>query len=99
MLQLGLIFGYSMLKPALKFNEDFSHVEHESMKNDQIISVEVWGCGSKKAELNQEQMKILEAKHIEKMRTVNRNADGIGADKALLELGGIKVEHSERGDI
>ena len=33
------------------------------------------------------------------MRTVNRNADGFAADKAILDLAGIKVEHSERGDI
>jgi len=43
-------------------------------------------------------MKNWENKQIEKMRTVKRGADWI-EDKAILELGGIKTEHSERGDI
>lgn len=100
-LQLGLIFGYSQLKPVLKVSEDFSHVDHESMKNDQIVSVEVWGCGCTKAINKQSEMKNWEAKQIEKMRTVNRNSEAWteNADKTLLDLAGIKIEHSERGDI
>ena len=46
-------------------------------------------------------MKKWENKQIEKMRTVKRNAEdwNSDADKALLDLAGIKTEHSERGDI
>jgi hypothetical protein len=100
-LPLGLIFGYSQLKPILKISEDFSHVDHESLKNDQIISVEVWGCGCKRAAEAQASIKNWENKQIEKMRTVKLNAEGWSenADKTLLDLAGIRVEHSERGDI
>lgn len=100
-LQLGLIFGYSLLKPVLKIDEHFQHVDHELCKNDQIISVEVWGCGSAKAAFEQQDLKKWESKQIEKMRTAKINADGgwcENADKALLDLAGIKTEHSERGD-
>lgn len=44
-------------------------------------------------------MKKWENKQIEKMRTVKRDAEWSNdADKALLDLAGIKTEHAERGD-
>lgn len=100
-LKLGLIVGYSQTKPILKIDEDFYKIEHESNMNDTIISVEVWGCGPKKAFQDQQGIKKWEAKQIEKMRTVKIDASDwqSNADKSLLELGGIKTEHSERGDL
>lgn len=100
-IKLGLIFGYSNLKPILSIDEGFHTIEHELCKNDQIISVEAWGCGPRKAHLEQENLKKWENKQLEKMRTVKRNAEdwSSDADKALLDLAGIKTEHSERGDI
>lgn len=53
-LKLGLIFGYNQLKPILKIDEHFHEIEHEQCKNDQIISVEAWGCGPRKAITEQE---------------------------------------------
>lgn len=98
-LKLGLIFGPSnQLKPILKVNEEFHAVDHELATNDDIISVESWGCGSKKAANDQQNMKNWENKQIEKMRTVKRGADW-AEEKAILDLGGIKTEHSERADI
>jgi hypothetical protein len=98
---LGLIFGHSLLKPILKISEDFSHADHESVKKDQIISVEVWGCGCKKASDTQASIKTWESKQIEKMRTVKLNPEGWNqnVDKTLLDLAGIRVDHSERGDL
>lgn len=97
---MGLIFGYSLTKPVLKIDEDFHKIEHESNLNDTIISVEVWGCGTPKASLEQQSIKKWESKQIEKMRTVKIDAEwGSNADKALLELAGIKTEHCERGDM
>lgn len=98
-LKLGLIFGYSnQLKPVLKINEEFHGVEHELSMNDEIIGVEAWGCGPSKASLDQQNMKNWESKQIEKMRTVKRDS-GWGEDKAILDLAGVKTEHSERGDM
>lgn len=98
-LKLGLIFGYSNdLKPVLKINEEFHRVEHELNANDEIIAVEGWACGSTKAVADQETMKKWENKQIEKMRTVNREM-AWGEEKAILDMAGIKIEHSERGDI
>jgi hypothetical protein len=98
-LQLGLIFGYSQLKPILKIDEHFQQVDHECCKNDPIISVEAWGCGSSKASFDQLDLKKWEAKQIEKMKTPKLNAEWAeNADKTLLDLAGIKTEHSERGD-
>ena len=97
-LKLGLIIGYSLLKPILKIDESFHSIEHELEKNDQIVSVEVWGCGSSKAAFHQQDMKKWESKQIEKMRTSKLNPE-YDADKTILDLAGIKTEHSERGDI
>lgn len=99
-LKLGLIFGYSNLKPILAIDENFHSIDHELCKNDQIISVEAWGCGPQKAHANQQDLRKWEDKQIQKMKTVKRNADewSTDADKALLDLAGIKTEHSERGD-
>lgn len=84
----------------MKIDEDLHKIEHESIMNDSIISVEVWGCGPAKAVLDQQNIKKWENKQIEKMRTVKIDAEwGANADKAILEFAGIKTEHSERGDI
>ena len=99
-LKQGLIFGYSQLKPILKIDSSFYAVEHESNKNDAIISVEVWGCGSKKATFYQRDIKAWENKNKEKMRTAKIDAEwSDNADKVILELAGIKTEYSERGDL
>ena len=97
-LKLGLIYGYTLLKPILKIDEHFQCVEHELEKGDQIVSVEVWGCGSSKAALHQQDMKNWESKQIDKMRTSKFNPD-YNADKSILDMAGIKTEHSERGDM
>lgn len=99
-IKLGLIFGYSNMKPILTIDENFNSIDHELCKNDQIISVEAWGCGPKKAHLNQIDLKKWENKQVEKMKTVKRNAEDweCNADKALLDLAGIKTDHSERSD-
>lgn len=87
------------MKPVLKIDEHFHQIEHDLCKNDQIISVEGWGCGARKAAVEQQNMKKWENKQIEKMRTVKRDAEWSNdADKALLDLAGIKTDHSERGD-
>lgn len=100
-LKLGLIFGYSnQLKPVLKISEDLHWADHELSSNDEIIAVEGWACGSSKAAADQASMKKWENKQLEKMRTVNRGvAGGWGEEKAILDLAGVKTEHSERGDI
>ena len=97
-LKLGLIFGYSLLKPVLRIDESFHSVDHELDKCDSIISVEVWGCGSSKAAQRQQDIKKWESKQIDKMRTAKFNPD-FNADKSLLDMAGIKTEHSERGDM
>jgi nitrogen regulatory protein PII len=100
-LKLGLIFGHGLLKPILKIDESFHSVEHELQTAglaDQIISVEVWGCGSSKAASYQRDMKNWESKQIEKMKTSKFNPD-FNADKNILDMAGIKTEHSERGDM
>ena len=99
-LKLGLIFGYSQAKPILKIDENLHSIEHESVPDDYIISVEVWGCGNVKAFQDQNNIKKWETKQIEKMRTVKIDAEwATNGDKALLDLAGIKTEHSERGDM
>ena len=100
-LKLGLIFGYNELKPALKIDENFHFVEHECAKSDEIVSVEVWGCGSLKAALYQQDIKKWESRQIEKMRTVKTDSEEWkdNADKSLLDYAGVKTEHSERGDM
>jgi hypothetical protein len=100
-LTIGLIIGYSQLRPYLKIDEHFQSVEHELCKNDLIVSVEAWGCGSSKEAMHQSDMKKWEAKQIEKMRTSKRNpVDWTeNEDRAILDFAGIKVEHSERGDM
>ena len=114
-MKLGLIYGYSLLKPVLKIDEHFQSVEHyldveqeedgvtvkkSIRKSDKIYQVEVYGCGSTKAAQEQESMKKWESKQIEKMKTAKLNAEwGENADKAILDLAGIQTEHSQRGDL
>jgi hypothetical protein len=100
-LKLGLIFGYSELKPVIKIDEDFHSVEHLGANDkDVIIGAEAWGCGSPKAHASQKDIKKWESTQQEKMRTVKINAENWNenADKEILELGGITVNHSQRGD-
>ena len=100
-IQLGFIVGYGQLKPVLKINEDFQYVDHELARNDHIVDVEVWGCGSYKNIKDQQDMANWENKQIDKMRTVKLNAGDWteNADKSILDMAGIKTEHSERGDM
>jgi hypothetical protein len=99
-LKQGLIFGYNQTKPILKIDTDFHFIEHEEASGDTVLSVEAWGCGNQAAELEQEKMKKWEKNQIEKMKKVKLNAEwNDNADRAILDLAGIKTEHSERGDL
>ena len=87
------------MKPILKIDEHFQHVDHELAKSDHIIAVEAWGCGSAKTAFDQLDLKKWESKQIEKMKTAKISVEwSENADKTLLDLAGIKTEHSERGD-
>lgn len=100
-LEQGLIFGYNQLKPVLKLDDSLQHIVHDGAKDDSIISVEAWGCGTAKEANYQADLKKWEAKNIEKMRTAkpSENWGQDNADKNILELAGRTTEHSQRGDI
>jgi hypothetical protein len=60
----------------------------------------VWGCGNTKEIDRQKSIKEWEKKEIEKMRTVKTKGKwSENADKAILNMAGIKTEHAQRGDI
>ncbi len=104
-LQQGLIIGYSNLKikskPVLKIDDSLHYIEHENNLKDVIVSVEVWGTGTKTEIQYQNEIKKWENKNLEKMRTFkpDENWQEGNVDKTLLELAGIKTDHSERGDM
>ena len=100
-LKLGLIFGDNEKKPIIRIDEDFHHVHHDDKHFDTLLSIEVWGCGSSTEIEKQKNLKDWEKKHIEKMRTVKINAEDwtCNADKAILDLAGIRTSHAERGDV
>lgn len=86
--------------PIIKVDENFHNVDHDGVKADILISLEVWGCGTSKELESQQNMRNWEKKQIEKMRTVKLNPGWDGdADKAILDLAGIQTDHAQKGDI
>lgn len=99
-LRLGLIFGDNEKRPIVRIDEDFHLVDHEFKHHDILTGVEVWGCGNSKEIDRQKGIKEWEKKEIEKMRTVKiKGKWSENADKAILNMAGIKTEHAQRGDI
>lgn len=88
------------MKPVLKLDDSLQHIVHAGAKDDAIISVEAWGCGTAKEANYQADLKKWEAKNIEKMRTAkpSENWGEDNADKNILELAGRTTDHSQRGD-
>jgi hypothetical protein len=73
---------------------------HAQQSDVGIVSVEVWGCGSAESAVAQREYKKWESRQVEKQRKVKlpgRWEDN--PDRALLELAGRTVEHSQRPDI
>jgi hypothetical protein len=99
-LRLGLIFGDKEKQPIVHVDQDFNLVSHETQINDVLIAIEVWACGGEKELQDQRSMKQWEYKQIQKMQTAKLNPEkGSEADKAILELAGIRTTHAERGDV
>ena len=88
------------MKPIIKIDDSLHKIIHDACKNDEVISIEAWGCGTAKEANYQLDIKKWDAKNIVKMRTakIDENWGEDNADKTLLDLAGIKTDHSERGD-
>ncbi len=88
-------------KPFLIIDDSLNYIEHENNLKDSIVSVEVWGTGTKTEIEFQNDIKKWENKNLEKMRTFKPNENWLdgNVDKNLLDLAGIKTDHRERGDI
>jgi hypothetical protein len=95
-----LIFGDNEKQPIIHVDQDFHLVSHETQTNDLLIAIEVWACGGENDLQYQKSIKQWESKQIQKMQTAKLNPErGGDADKAFLELAGIKTSHAERGDM
>eukprot|EP00127_Corallochytrium_limacisporum_P005220 Clim_evm37s201 gene=Clim_evmTU37s201 len=66
---------------------------------DSVYSVEIWGCGDEDTLAYQKRMQRRDKALIQKLKAGPRPAWQDDPDKFLLELAGIRTDHSERVDV
>lgn len=95
----GLLIG-SETKPKVKISTDLNNAElfYCKMLDEQVERMEVWGCGGVEALKSQADVKRWETREVEKRKKVKLPGQW-DTDKSLLEMGGVRVNHSERGDM
>ncbi|XP_065661413.1 uncharacterized protein LOC100202453 isoform X4 [Hydra vulgaris] len=81
----------------VKIDKDLQCAElnYRNSVNEVLTRVETWGCGGVKAKRNQEDLKKWELNEIEKRKKVKLPGEW-DTDKAILEMGGVCVSHSQR---
>ncbi|XP_065681875.1 uncharacterized protein LOC100202453 isoform X2 [Hydra vulgaris] len=81
----------------VKIDKDLQCAElnYRNSVNEVLGRVETWGCGGVKAKRNQEDLKKWELNEIEKRKKVKLPGEW-DTDKAILEMGGVCVNHSQR---
>ena len=95
----GLLIG-AETKPAMRLSKDLCsgeigyHGEEEAV----VERMEVWGCGGVAALKAQKDVKRWEQKEVEKRKKVKLPGQW-DTDKSILEMGGVTVNHSQRGDV
>lgn len=97
----GLLIGEGH-SPKVKIETDLSSAEilYRGPQKEEILKIEVWGCGGVLAAAAQKKQAQWEMKEIEKMRKVKRPGHwDENPDKEILEMAGVRMSHSQRGDL
>jgi len=97
-LPTGLWMG-SDNKPKVKISTDLNSAQvlYKNKLDEQVERMEVWGCGGVEAMKSQEDVKKWEKRETEKRKKVKLPGQW-DQDKSILEMGGVNVNHSQRGD-
>eukprot|EP00794_Sanderia_malayensis_P014873 gene14873-16419_t len=97
----GLLIGQSF-PPKLKVNSDLSSAEfvYKDSKTEDILKIEIWGCGGVLAATAQKKQQDWDKKEVEKIRKVKRPGRwDENPDKEILNMAGVQTSHSQRGDL
>jgi len=95
----GMQFG-SQREACIKIDTDLESATlvYMGMCSTTVLKLEVWGCGGSEAMRSQKDMRKWEKNEIEKRKKVKLPGQW-DTDKTILEMGGVCVNHSQRGDM
>lgn len=94
----GLLIGQSF-PPKVQINTDLSSAEliYKDSRKEDIVKIEVWGCGGVLAAAAQKEQLKWDKKELEKIRKVKRPGRWEeNVDKQILDMAGVKTSHSQR---
>ncbi|XP_014673461.1 PREDICTED: uncharacterized protein LOC106813753 isoform X3 [Priapulus caudatus] len=99
-LPLGIQIGSNPKLPILSIDKGMATATHAHVART-LYRIEVWGCGTEADKSAQTTHRQWEAQQAQKERKVKLPGhwDEDNPDMALLEMAGVKVHHSERGDV
>ncbi|XP_066934698.1 uncharacterized protein [Clytia hemisphaerica] len=95
----GLLIG-SDSRAKISIDKDLStaQINYKHLIDESVDRMEVWGCGGVVAIKSQAEQKKWESREIEKRKKVKLPGQW-DQDKTILEMGGVTVNHSQRGDM